>query len=832
MRTWEGGRGNEFLSDDPTRYFDGYGWTLTPGVWHQAPQWWQGEFSGPTTAATTTPATTVDSQFSADNFLPGSMRSSAGYNMLWRSMASTTHLARSFLQQGSSYIMSRTQMWVRKIGTPRAPLNLRILSSATTAGGAGRPASSALAGTTAQLNSTSVEELESFIWNAAMTTASTQTGTTTPNWWVEVWTSLAGTDVNHWEIGYNSSAGVASTVMQGAGTSGGWTAASTVNFYFRVAPAQVDRKWHIFGMDRATYAIEEKADGSTGTRLFINGDRGLVSTATANTTSLLVDATKSWQTNRWVGATVYIVRATVGAGQFGDITANGSTSLTVSLGVAPSTDAEYVIYNTNEWSQISSAIADSSLGDNPVRDVAVAGNMAYMAFGGTTAIGYLQWATSVHQSDKSTAIAESSLADSLHYFTDPVAGPQLWRTLSSLSQVSRATTQGFTTHVTFSSGITIGSTEYRITNILDYNDEIYAFKEDSLWRIKNDRASKLSLGIDAFPSSNNGKGAAAQNLFLFFGWSHSLERLYSGTLDDIGPWKGAGMKVGHQGPFSVVLPYIAWTLGGIDAGSTGRSAALAWNGRGWHEFYRAPTSGYRIQNMYMQNNPGANPRLWMSVGGELICQRWPKDTLNPRNDRGVFYQHEAVLETGTIDMNAVQMPKLFGKTHAVTRNLASTQAQIYAEYQLDDDIGTTSWLPIGRFSQSPIDSLNIRRGDKHAIRMRYRGLTQNSTVASELHAAVVKAVGRTPNRRQWSIRALTGDFQVDAAGLEDADPDQFYMWMQDLAATAEPVLMHSVWESMDNIYVYVEHPILNRVYTTPDGSWGGNLTLTIREIDD
>ena len=42
MRTWDGGRGSEFLSDDPTMYFDGYGWTLTPGVWHQVPQWWFG----------------------------------------------------------------------------------------------------------------------------------------------------------------------------------------------------------------------------------------------------------------------------------------------------------------------------------------------------------------------------------------------------------------------------------------------------------------------------------------------------------------------------------------------------------------------------------------------------------------------------------------------------------------------------------------------------------------------------------------------------------------------------------------------------------------------
>ena len=233
----------------------------------------------------------------------------------------------------------------------------------------------------------------------------------------------------------------------------------------------------------------------------------------------------------------------------------------------------------------------------------------------------------------------------------------------------------------------------------------------------------------------------------------------------------------------------------------------------------------------MQNNEGANPRLWMSVGGDLLCQRWPKDTLNPRNDGGIHYQHESVIETGTIDMNAMQLPKLFGKVNAVTKNLASTQAQIYAEYQLDDKIGSTNWLPIGRFNRSPVDTLIVRRGNKHAIRMRYRALTQNSTVSAQLQAMTVKAVARTPVRRQWTLRAITGDFQVDAQGLDDSDPDDFYAWMQDAAVSAEPLLMHSAWEAMDNIYVYAEHPVLQRLYTTPDGNWGGGLNLTLREID-
>lgn len=803
MRTWEGGRGGEFLSDDPTKYADGYGWSLSPGVWHQAPQWHWGE-----------------GYYVADNLMPGSRRRDVGNSVRWRSLASTTHLARSFVDQGDAYAMTRAQLWVRRIGTPPAPLSLRLATSASD-----RPSSAAVA--TATLNSTDTEALESFVWEAQLSSAgnTTQSGTTTDNYWLEVFTTAAGTAANHWEVGYNSSAaGNGSTSLIGDGTSGGW-AASSVHFYFRVIPEPLRRKWHFFHMDRALYAIDERKDRTSDTALYINGDRGKCSSNA--TTAAVTDGTKAWPANLWNTATVAIIRGP-GSGQSSPISTNLSTIMGVSLQVAPTSESEYVIYDTHEWTGISSAIV-SSIGNDPVKSVAVAGNVAYFAFGNSTHIGRLTWATSVHQAAKDS----TNFADHLDFFASPVTGPELWRAISSLGEVSRASLPStFSSAMSFSSGIAVGSTGYPFTNLKDYNDQMFAFKEDSIWVIKNDRASKLNIGLDAFASSNNGRAAMAQNLFLFMSWSHSLERLYQGTLDDIGPWKGEGLKPGHQGPISALAPVIAWTVAGINAGTTGRSAVMAWNGRGWHEHFRAPTTGYEMENLIFQSNPNARPRLWMSVGGDIISQQFPKDTLNPRNDKGIHYQHEAVMETGIIDMNAVQLSKLFGRVWAITKNLASSQAVIHAEYQLDDDIGSSNWISIGRFRRSPIDKLDIRRGNKHALKMRYRGLTQNSTVPTEMQAAVVKAVARTPTRRQWTVRAVTGDFQVDAQGLTDANPDDFYMWLQDAAVNTEPLLMRSTWEAMDNVYVYAEHPVLNRLYATPDGDWGGGLQLVVREIED
>ena len=828
MRTWEGGRGGEFLSDDPTKYFDGYGWSLTPGMWYQAPQWWWGEFRRESTEKVETSG--VSSDNASDVYMPGSHGSSAQFSMLWHSMATTIHIARSFLQQGSSYTMSNVQTWIRRIGTPPTDLRIRIVSSDD--GGVGPALEST--NTFTVLTAASVEELESFVWTAALTTALAQTtavgGSSARNWWVEVYTATAGTDANHWEIGYNSSGLTASSVAIGVGTTAGWASDSTLNFYFRVVPAGLDRKWHFFTMNRSLYAIEEKADGTSDTRLFINGDRGIQSSADADagTTAVLNDSSKAWIDNQWIGARIGFIGGP-GDGESALITDNGSTSITANHPTAPTSLTEYYIYDTLIWTEISSAVV-SSIGSNPVRDVTVGNGIAYFAFGNvdSTFIGSLTWLTSLHASDKQSTY----FADVIDFFSDPTIGPQIVRAISSLGQVTAADVQGFTTVLTFSTVVAnTGGTEYPFTNLEDYNNQMYAFKEDSIWTIRGNRAEKLNIGLEAFPSSFNGQTVAAQNLFLFFPWSHSVERLKGGVIDDIGLWRGSGLTPGHQGPVASLVPYIAWTLGGVDAGSTGVSGAYAWNGRGWHEFFRANPE-HRLQSMYMQNNPGTNPRLWMSVGGEIVCQRWPNNTLNPRNDGNIHYQHEAVFQTGIIDMNAVQIPKLFSKVFTITRNLASTQARIYIEYQLDDDINSTNWLPIGNTRRSPIDSLTIRRGNKHSIRLRYRGLTENSTIHTELHATVLKAVGRTPVRRQWTVRAITGDFQVDRQGLDDSDPDDFYMWLQDVAVSAEPILQRAEWEAMDDIYVFAEHPILNRLYTTPDGQWGGNLQLTVREIED
>jgi len=820
MRDWSGGRGSEFFSNDPTQYYDGYGWTLTPGVWHQAPQWSWGEMS----------------TLTGDVLMPGANRFDVGRSMSWQSFTASTVASsgdviygRSFTQSSGAYDIKRVQTWIRRFGVPPAPLRVLATTDASTTG-----ISSASSNLTT-LGSTGIEALESVVWNATLTSAVAQDGSTTKAIWVYLWTTQAGTVANHWEIGYNTSAASNSSATRGNGST---RVASTVNFYFRTAPAKIakrGRRWKLFEMERATYAVSMDADGSSSL-LLINGVRGKHSSAVAGTTDAFHCNTISSEASYLVGATLAIIKGT-GSGLEAPITAvaassgaDGGAKLSVSLDQAPSSaDSEMVIHDTNHWESV---VASSAVGDAAVKDVMVAGDVAYFAFGNSTFIGTFYWNSSVHENLKNTTAIKP---DYFHNF-QVSSENRIYGAISSDADIyygKSPTTKGSSIAFSTASSLVsaVGSSDYPFTNLTDYGGFLYAAKEDSLWVVKDQRAEKVNIGLDAFPSSNNGRSLFTQNLLLHLSWSHSLERLYQGTLDDIGPWRGAGLKPGHQGPISASVPVIAWSFHSIDAGTTGRSAIMAWDGtKGWHEIHRAYSTGYRMQEVHFQNNAGARPRMWFSEGGELISMPFPKDTLNPRNDKDIHYQHESVLETATVDMGATQLKKLFYGLDAHTQSLASSISRIYVEYQLDDNIRSTRWTPMGQFYRSPQDELFIRRGDKHAIRFRFRAVTQNSTVPSELLAATLKAVGRTPVKRLWNIEAKAGDFQVDSQGLRDSDPDKFYAWLREAAESNQPILMRSVWSAMDNIYVFSEHPILNRTFTTPEGEWGGVLRLAIREL--
>lgn len=244
---------------------------------------------------------------------------------------------------------------------------------------------------------------------------------------------------------------------------------------------------------------------------------------------------------------------------------------------------------------------------------------------------------------------------------------------------------------------------------------------------------------------------------------------------------------------------------------------------------RAPEPGMPVQSLGWQDFPGARPRLWIGIGGDLACIELPRDTENPLGDAGLAFQHEAILVGGTIDMGAAKLPKFLKDLSLQGKNLGNGR-QVELDYQVGREIGGAVWRSAGSFASSPLDSVMLNLGQVHAIRVRLRLLTNQATKPAIVESTVLEGFARTPLKYQWTLRIRVADLQMDHGGGLDADPDEFMAWLQRAARQARKIHMRSIWEALDNRYVIVEPPALLREFGNSQlGWWGGTASVVLRE---
>jgi hypothetical protein len=388
--------------------------------------------------------------------------------------------------------------------------------------------------------------------------------------------------------------------------------------------------------------------------------------------------------------------------------------------------------------------------------------------------------------------------------------------------------------MTFGSNLAAGDNRYPVTNLLDYDGKLWAIKADSLWMLVeeggSDALQRFNFGLDAMPDARNGKAAAICGRGLYFSWGHTLGGYAGNVLADVGPGKTGGLPFGRRGVVAALVPLgVDRLLAGIDAGEDGTSSVLLWDRAGWHEIMRAWESGARVQGLYWQSCPGTRPRLWASVGGDLVYLDFPKDTADPQQDAGFCYQHEAVLETATIDMGAANLSKFLKELSLTSQNL-TTGVEVHLDYQVDGEIGGERWTPAGVFYNAPLDTLSLNLGDVRAIRLRLRLNTEQATIPPVCRAMVLEGFARTPLKYRWELRVRLAGLQSDRGGGLDDSPDAFMGWLKAAAHSAKRVRLRSVWAQMDDVYVIVEPPsLLRQVSNTLANWWGGTAAVVLRE---
>jgi hypothetical protein len=800
QRSWKGGRGIENLSDNAEGFYDSLNaWTLSPEHLHQTLQWY--------------PARGLKAE---DIYMPTRDSGDVQFQPL---LGSTLYIGNSF-SASSSYSADKAYLWIRRKGSPGT------LTFKLAANNAGDP------GTVSQTVTKTVSDIDDYVsvyelfdWTG------TESLTSSTTYWVYVYGASTDNRDNHWEVGVNPDATSGKVSSDGST----WAAASFA-MYYHVTSADTARRWYRFYVSGAMYLIDSKDDGSTASVIYINGDRGKATAATSTTIS---DSGKSWTTNRWANAWVKIWNGTGKGNAPKKIASNTSTQLTIdgTWETTPSTDSEYVIYATEWFTQVSpTGDSLSACSGEP----AVVNNIAYIPQG-TGKINHFRWnaATPAHNLD----VEATNVANKLIASNDPADGPIIWRinnvggtgsggeaTVSRANLLSSGSFIAWDTALTFATAIFTGPVAFSVTNIAKKDQTTYVWREDGLGGISANQMNTIETGIEKTPDPANGAFVISHGQFLYYSWLHSLVRVYGSTHDDIGDdFRSVGLPDGREGVFTDGDTYIKWLFTGVDAGTSGWSSVLIWDGLGWHEMVRAPRAGMRVRMVKVQTCPGTRNRLWTQCGDMVIFQELPFKKAAPRLDSGARYQHEAVLVSSVIDMGtASAMPKLIKNITATVKNLNTRGKEVYLDIQTDDDCFTDNWTPYGVMSESPESTLFLGLNcNRFAYRLRI--CTNDNTIPVDIEGVVPNGYARTPYRLVFSMQIQAGGIYTRRG--KSANAGELTRWLLDQARTAGYVNMTSVFEMAHGWKVIIHpprtFPISPKKGNSPEAA---NMTLTLTEV--
>jgi hypothetical protein len=496
-----------------------------------------------------------------------------------------------------------------------------------------------------------------------------------------------------------------------------------------------------------------------------------------------------------------------------------------------SNEATTKLYKWNESTDVWEEVTGHGLTTVTGRPIEVNG-FCYFPTGDTTAIRVYNgtnW-------DAQTITAGKGCATGLAIGYNAADGKtQIWRYNNALvsggtttglaKSVSRAPAVGtYTTDLAFKNSIEIGETSTNITGIDSVNNTLWVRKTNEIGTVDNDRYTELNYGIKKTPSTDNGIAFASWNSLVFYNWLSSFERVYSGTVDDVGQgYKNNSLPFGREGVVSAFTTYVAWMFYVIDAGTSGTSSVMLYDGLNHHEFARGWASGRRIRDVFIQPVSGARNRLWFDCGGDSVFVELPLNKGNPLDDTGAKYMHEFVLESSEIDMGTASKLAKFIKEMTITsKNLNRDGIKIDFDYQLDENIGTSTWVQTeDPFVVSPEDTIQINEGNLRKFAYRLRGKTDNQLIPADIRGIVPNGFARSPQRRILECTAKIKDLTVNGKSQKAKD---VVAWLEEASEGAFLIYVASTYEQYNDFYAILAPPNIYPVRANPEAD---NVTFTL-----
>lgn len=784
LNSFHTGRGFDKFVQDQFGYYDSYnGWSTTPGKFHATLlQKWAWGF------------------FTTGIFMPGNS------GVHWKRLVGSQRYISTLFGSGAAFTGSRLTVLLRKnvpAGTIGAPNDLTIQICADN--GAGQPGS----------------VMESFV-----VTADDIPDVVSQYYLLDITSSFAVANYHIkfiggagdkkgacWEVGCAESFGTGYKSSNGSS----WTLTAFAPF-FKVDAAIP--KWQLrpFVLDGALYLVAIYDNGTTASRLFINGNRGRATgTQTASTlqdTSHGAYGAAALPTNRFANAYIRIIKGT-GRGQIRQIASNNGDTYTVSPAwdITPvSGSSEYVIYACDTFVEIGSTGFGVVTGSPIIQN-----SIVYFPQGDGTVIRKMR--INYADADVHEFASENAANGNKAYFLEngfdtSKSEPVVWRAAESAQSgsnpnasavsVSRASSAPAGTPVAFTSdlsftptNILVGDNTNLITNIYEHENTLYVFKEDGLFLVQNDRAVRVKMGVETAPDIDNGRAAVTggdKNLYVAF---RNDVYLISG-----GGAYSTGLKVNmpaeRTGPVVSLIAAEGWVFAAINGGTNNYSSVMKFSldTKTWSEQWRAPRPGARVRNLQWQPCPETRPRLWIDCDGEMIYQEFPINGVRPFDDKEIQYQHEAVLVLPTIDLGSTD-PKYFATLNVTSQGLATeddseSEHVIVVECQTDNAIGSEAWEHVDYIKVSPTAHVEIGRGNKRMIRPRLRLISNEPFDPVIVETISLSLFTRNKLGHEWTMQfPLLGDD-------EEQNSIDLLMWLRNAYSKAEPLTMFSRFTLYDN----------------------------------
>ena len=791
QKNWVGGRGRPRYKDDPTGFFDSLSmWTTADGKIFPFLQW---RFASGMRA-------------DVDEDLPGDNESMAWWQLYGDTAASriARYLSRSFTAS-NSVAADKTYLWIRRRGTP-GTLTFELCANSS-----GDPGTVLQTVTKTTSNITDTISLYTlFDWSG------TEGRTATTVYHLKVYGASTDDADDHWEILVDSAG---SGKYSAAGSV--WSATSIGALFYRITGTDTGRTWYLFNLEGGTYACS-KYNGSTASELLLNGERG---TATAATSTSLTCSALSMTTDQYADGYTYIrIIDGTGDGQVRLITANTGTAFTVDTwDETPSTDSRFVVYSTKYWKAVTGTHGLGKVVSQPI----VASKVAMFPQGQSVNTRRMQVSASTHN----FAADGTNKADFLYPNVDAAGGELIYSANAASSSIASAAPAGYANH-TYVTAKNVGMSDYRITNLYNYNNILHVFKEDGPYSFDGLRVKRVGVNFSDVPDVANGLAVKAQDKYLWWSWAHSAIRTLGTDSTDMLNWRQGyeGLPSNRTGVMSAIVSAVGWMFFVIDGVRDNYSSVICWNGFGWHEVFRSweinANKYARIRSIYWQPNEQARGRLWIEVSGELVFIEFPKFSANPLRDSTLNYMHEGVFVTSTVDGGDPLLPKVLKNL-----KLLLDQGSVEVDYQTNANVDTSTWTVLSTASTSPVSDLTLNLGAVYQIRFRLRFQVTASRTPAVLSGWMTEGRMMPPPKYQYVGQYVFSTDSQTKTNEDDHAPNTVYSQLQTWAQNQTKLTLRTQSASSDNKNVTISLPAKTLDWINPDETeFGGRIQFVVLEI--